>query len=80
MNWRDELEARHPKIFPRPSAFSIGRGWEAILDVLCERLQAQIDRGLARQIVAREVKQKYAELRFEYDYSEADPQCAHRWS
>ena len=64
MQWRTELQARYPKIFSEPCGIWCGRGWETLVDVLCEALRARIDATGEPQLAALEVKEKFGELRF----------------
>lgn len=73
-----ELDAllcqRHPRLFaergaradssPMARGFECGDGWFALIDALCERLQAETDEAGAPQVVAAQVKAKLGTLRF----------------
>lgn len=72
-----ELCARYPLIFserhgdPATTAmcwgFEVGRGWFALVDVLCRELQRETDEQGAPQIIATQVKVKGGRLRFHVD-------------
>jgi len=73
-----ELDAllceKYPKIFAQRNlpmtqttmcwGFECGDGWFTLIDVLCELIQHDIDVHGAPQLEARQVKQKFGELRF----------------
>jgi len=72
------LFEKYPKIFPvedradlRVSlmafGFECGDGWFQIVDNLCERIQNYVDLHKCEQVVAKQVKEKYGELRFYVD-------------
>ena len=61
------LVARHPLIFPDgdfPPRSALGSGWFGLVDALCERLQFWVDHNHAPQLVAKQIKEKYGELKF----------------
>jgi hypothetical protein len=65
---------RYPKIFADRHrsisescmgwGFSCGDGWFDVIDVLCERLQFEVEHNNAPQPVAVQVKEKLGRLRF----------------
>ncbi|MGV8920833.1 MAG: hypothetical protein ACOH2R_24155 [Pseudomonas sp.] len=73
----ERLSAKYPKIFPPldgargkqqlPWGFECGDGWFDLLDDLCAKIQHHVVATQGRQVVARQVKEKYGELRFYYD-------------
>lgn len=48
-----------------------GKGWFGILEVLCQRVQAHIDHKKIDQVVFRQVKEKFGELRISYSGGDA---------
>ena len=68
------LLSRHSRIFPAgalPPRSGVGNGWFYLLDSLCERLQFWTDHNGAPQLLAAQVKEKFAGLSFYV-------QCANR--
>lgn len=74
----DELLCKkYPKIFANRYGdkmvtamcwgFEVGDGWFNLIHTLCETIQSYIDNNNVPQIVAAQVKEKYAGLRFYYD-------------
>lgn len=70
----------HPKIFELRGSnverstmewgFECGDGWFHLLDELCTHVQKHVDQQGIKQVVARQVKQKYGELRFYHSYGD----------
>lgn len=60
----ESLCLRYPLIFAERPGIACGDGWFDLLDVLCARLQDWTDRNGAPQVAARQVKEKFGELRF----------------
>ena len=71
------LVQRHPKIFSvelsdstrpaTPWGIQCHDGWFNILDTLCSCIQQYVDNNKKEQVTAREIKEKFGELRFYYD-------------
>lgn len=71
---QEKLFKKYPKIFaqkdlgPKQTAMcwgiECGDGWFWLLDNLCESLQSFIDNNGSEQIVCRQIKEKFGELRF----------------
>lgn len=60
--WVDSLRSRFPLLFARQCEVSVRAGWRGLVEALCEQLQAEADCGHG-QPVARQIKQKFGELR-----------------
>jgi hypothetical protein len=65
----DDLKKKFPKVFSQPCELSIGNGWVPLMERLCYLLQRTRDcnehMGYT-QVVAAQVKEKFAGLRFYY--------------
>ena len=60
------LVARYPRLFPTgdlPPRSGVGNGWFGLVDTLCERLQFWTTHNKAPQLVVRQTKEKYGELK-----------------
>ena len=78
-----QLVEKHPKIFVEVGSIlsvsnmawglCVGDGWYWLVDQLCKQLQQGVDLGGEPQIVAAQVKEKFAGLRF-YVNSATDKQ------
>lgn len=55
---------QNPKIFAQDFYFECDDGWADIIFNLCKELQQEIDNSDCEQIVAVQVKEKFAGLRF----------------
>ena len=64
---KGNLIEKYPKIFERCDSIECDDGWYDLLDTLCNRIQKFIDVDTVyEQVVAVQVKEKYAGLRFYY--------------
>jgi hypothetical protein len=62
-----QLIKKYPKIFSRCKDIECGDGWYTLLDVMCGKVQNFLDQNPAcEQMVADQVKEKFATLRFYY--------------
>jgi len=50
--------------------FECHDGWFNIIDTLCEQIQSYIDRRGCPQVLARQVKEKFGQLRFYHAYGD----------
>ncbi len=60
------LVTRYPQLFPAgdlPPRSGVGNGWFGLLNSLSERLQFWTEHNHAPQLVARQIKEKYGELK-----------------
>jgi hypothetical protein len=59
-----KLVNSYPKIFSEDFIFECDDGWHEIINRLCKDIQKEINSSGCEQVVARQVKEKYASLRF----------------
>ena len=66
MNLKNDkkLIKRFPKIFAPDFCFECDEGWHDLLFDLCSKIQEYCDKEKCQQVVALQVKEKFATLRF----------------
>jgi len=86
-----KLFEKYPKIFRQKDldmkqtcmcwGIEHGDGWYTLIDQLCKAIQSYIDGNpwnIDMQIEATQVKEKFGELRFYYDWRKAEPHEDHK--
>jgi len=58
------LKKAFPKIFSKDFYFECDEGWSDLLFELCRKIQDHCNEGKCQQVVALQVKEKFATLRF----------------
>lgn len=69
-----KLVERFPKIFKKKFYFECGDGWFDIIFDLCRDMQQEVNNSGCEQVVAAQVKEKFAGLRF---YSSGGNEVTH---
>jgi len=64
LEYRDKLLNSFPKIYPSDFYFECDEGWFDLLFNLSSQIQKYCDEGKCQQVVAQQVKEKFATLRF----------------
>lgn len=64
LEYRNKLIQNFPKIFDSDFYFDCDEGWCDLLFDLCTKIQKYCDEGKYKQVVATQVKEKFATLRF----------------
>ena len=64
LEYRNKLIQNFPKIFDSDFYFECDEGWHDLLSNLCIKIQNYCDEGKCEQVVAAQVKEKFATLRF----------------
>jgi len=64
LEYRDKLLNSFPKIYPSDFYFDCDEGWFDLLFNLSSQIQKYCDEGKCQQVVALQVKEKFATLRF----------------
>lgn len=61
-----DLRDKYPKIFTNVNRIECRDGWYILLNDFCRSTQAYVDSGLAHQVKATQVKEKFGGLAFYY--------------
>jgi len=64
LEYKDKLLNSFPKIYPSDFYFECDEGWFDLLFDLSSQIQKYCDEGKCQQVVALQVKEKFATLRF----------------
>ena len=62
-----QLVDKYPLIFRHDFGIECGDGWYQLINLLCAKIQSQVNWSKCDQVTAAQVKEKFGELRFYHD-------------